>query len=178
MMNLQHSPRKASDIQHAGRCRLPAGHSRGFSLVEILVAVVVLSVGLLGLAALQTSSLRAGNDSYLRTQANLLAYNIIDRMRANYPAVSAKDYDLATGATVTASTNCASATCTTQQLADWDRKQWLDAVTTELPQASASITTQAAGDHTQIQVTVTWLEQRVQKSAAAAPTTITVTTLI
>ncbi|HLE93281.1 MAG TPA: type IV pilus modification protein PilV, partial [Sulfuricaulis sp.] len=56
---------------------------RGFSLIEVLVALLVLSIGLLGLAALQTTSLQYNTGSYFRTQATFLAYDIIDRMRAN-----------------------------------------------------------------------------------------------
>ena len=55
----------------------------GFSLIEVLVALFVLSIGLLGLAALQTTGLRFSHQSYERTQATLQAYDIIDRMRTN-----------------------------------------------------------------------------------------------
>jgi type IV pilus assembly protein PilV len=56
---------------------------RGFTLVEVLIAVLVLAIGLLGLAGLQASSLRFNHDAQLRTQATLLAYDMADRMRAN-----------------------------------------------------------------------------------------------
>lgn len=56
---------------------------KGFTLVEMLVALVVLSIGLLGVAALQLTSLRNNHSSAMRTQATFLAYDIIDRMRAN-----------------------------------------------------------------------------------------------
>lgn len=55
----------------------------GFSLLEVLIALLVLSLGLLGLAALQVTSLKFNTESYYRTQATFLAYDIIDRMRAN-----------------------------------------------------------------------------------------------
>jgi type IV pilus assembly protein PilV len=55
----------------------------GYSLIEVLVALFVLAVGLLGLAALQTTSFKFNSDSYARTQATLIAYEIIDRIRAN-----------------------------------------------------------------------------------------------
>ena len=55
----------------------------GVSLVEVLVAVVVISVGLLGVAALQISTLQNNHNSLLRTQANALADDILDRIRAN-----------------------------------------------------------------------------------------------
>ena len=55
----------------------------GFTLLEVLVALVILSIGLLGLAGLQAASLRYNHSSYLRSQATLIAYDIVDRMRAN-----------------------------------------------------------------------------------------------
>ena len=63
---------------------LRARHAvHGYSLIEVLIALFVLAVGLLGLAALQTTSFKFNSDSYARTQATLIAYEIIDRIRAN-----------------------------------------------------------------------------------------------
>lgn len=75
-----------------------AHRARGFTLVEALVALVVLSIGLLGVAALQLTSLRSNHGSAMRSQATFLAYDIIDRMRANREAALAGQYDIALGA--------------------------------------------------------------------------------
>lgn len=56
---------------------------RGFYLLEVLVSLLVLAIGLLGIAALQAQGLRNNHDAYTRSQATMLAYDIIDRMRAN-----------------------------------------------------------------------------------------------
>jgi type IV pilus assembly protein PilV len=76
---------------------------RGTTLIETLVALVVLSVGLLGIAALQMTSLRNNRGAHLRSQAQVLAYDIADRMRANRNAAQANAYltTLAAGATGT-----------------------------------------------------------------------------
>ncbi|HEC17804.1 MAG TPA: type IV pilus modification protein PilV [Gammaproteobacteria bacterium] len=65
----------------------------GFTLVEILVTIVVVSIGLLGLAGLQINGLRANLSSEARSKASVLANDIIERMRANPLGVAAGAYD-------------------------------------------------------------------------------------
>ena len=74
---------------------LPAN---GFTMVELLVAVLVLSIGLLGLAGLQAAGLRNNQSAYLRSQATIVAYDIADRMRANRAAADVGAYNIALGA--------------------------------------------------------------------------------
>jgi len=71
---------------------------RGFTMIEVLVALVVLSIGLLGAAKLQVLAVRYNSQSFLRGQAVVLAYDMADRMRANPTAVAAGNYDSADGA--------------------------------------------------------------------------------
>lgn len=63
----------------------------GFGLIEVLVTLVILSASLLALAALQTRSLQFNQGAYLRSQANIYAYDILDRMRLNVALL--KDYE-------------------------------------------------------------------------------------
>ena len=56
---------------------------RGFSLIEVLVALVVLSIGMLGIAALYVDSLRSGRTAIHRTQAVILVSDMAERIRAN-----------------------------------------------------------------------------------------------
>lgn len=60
-----------------------SSYSHGFTLIEVLVSMVILAVGLLGLAAMQAISLRDNQDVYYYQQATLLAYEMQDRIRAN-----------------------------------------------------------------------------------------------
>jgi type IV pilus assembly protein PilV len=72
----------------------------GLSLVEVLVTVVLVSVGLLGIAGLQLTSVRNTNSAGQRFQATLLAEDIVERMRANRPQVIRGRYQLGVGAVV------------------------------------------------------------------------------
>jgi type IV pilus assembly protein PilV len=70
----------------------------GFSLIEVLVAIVLLSIGMLGLSALQARATLMGIESYQRTQALLLAQDMLDRIRANKPdAIAYAGSDYGTG---------------------------------------------------------------------------------
>lgn len=75
-------------------CRGAAGQ-RGAGLVEVLVAVLVLAIGLLGIAAMQATALRNNQSSLERTQATIQTYSILDAMRANAEAARAGAYNIA-----------------------------------------------------------------------------------
>lgn len=75
------------------RGRLARRHLRGTSLVEVLVSIVIVTLGLLGAAALQANALRNNQGSYERTQTSILTQGIYDAMRANLAGVTANGYD-------------------------------------------------------------------------------------
>ena len=108
----------------------------GFTLLEVLVAVVVLSVGLLGLASLQVNGLRFNHSAYLRTQATLLAYELADRMRANRPGLTANNYDNpapAPAVNPACRTFSAAGGCNPSQIALNDIAEWQLALARLLP---------------------------------------------
>ncbi|MFC1602020.1 type IV pilus modification protein PilV [Pseudomonadota bacterium] len=76
----------------------PKQNQRGFSLIEVLVAVFILSVGLLSVAALQIIGLKNTHSALLHSQATTSATDIIDRMRINRDGALAGSYDIAIGA--------------------------------------------------------------------------------
>lgn len=115
----------------------------GFSLIEVLVALLVLAIGLLGLAALQTTGLKFGHQSYERTQAVLQAYDIIDRIRANKSGagstINTAYNSVALGNLPTVSVDCATASCTGDQLAAYDVRSWNTANASLLAEGKGAI---------------------------------------
>lgn len=74
---------------------------KGFSLIEVLVAMLILCVGLLGAAAIQLNALKYTDSSAMRTQASFIAYDMMDRIRAN----NTMDYTLPSAKAVATSTD-------------------------------------------------------------------------
>lgn len=112
---------------------MPAASSRGFTLVEVLVTVVIFSVGLLGLAGLQATGIKLNHSSLLRSQATLLAYDIVDSMRANQgpDMVNLPGYAIDIDDAPPSSAN-------TQ--ADRDLIDWIGRLSQRLPSGDGSIT--------------------------------------
>lgn len=92
----------------------------GFTLIEVLIAMIVLAVGLLGLAGLQATSLRNNLSAYNRSQATQMAYDLIDRMRANVAGIATY-----TTGTASAKANCKNITgCSPVEMATNDLYEW------------------------------------------------------
>lgn len=108
------------------------------------MTLVVLSLGILGLAGLQSTALKNTNSALLRAQAAQFAYDMADRLRANRAAAVAGNYDLA----------MAAAKPTGTSLPDTDRAGWLTQVES-LPAGDGAIAVTAAGVAT---ITVQWSE--------------------
>lgn len=94
----------------------------GFSLIEVLVALLILSFGLLALAGLQMTGIKANHSSLLRTKATYAAYEMADRMRANRVGITANAYNNASG--IPSDPGCISTNCSTSQLATTDIREW------------------------------------------------------
>jgi len=102
---------------------------RGFTLIEVLIAVFILTVGLMAMGAVQMVSMRSGGDSFMRTQAAIAAADMADRMRANITGVNAGNYAAVAGPLVNPGFDCIAATCTAAQIAQLDAFQWLNSLT-------------------------------------------------
>lgn len=148
----------------------------GYSLIEVLVALVVLGVGLLGLASLQATSLRNTDAAYRRSQAVYYAYAIIDQMRANRSAALGGNYSIDMDGSKAAQ-NCMSSACTSTQLAQRDLHQWLANLAEALPSGDGEISTSTVspstgGALTRVDVTIQWHERGRDEPVEAKVATI------
>ena len=130
----------------------------GFTLLEVLIALLILSIGLLGLAALQTTGLRSNQMASMRTLATQLAYDMTDRMRANPVGVAAQQYVIATNETP------ADPPITR---ADNDLTEWRAQVA-RLPGGLSSIT-RSAGPPVTHDISVYWDEERKEATLGSCP---------
>jgi type IV pilus assembly protein PilV len=132
------------------------GSDQGFTLVEVLIALVVLAVGLLGIAALYIDSLRASRTALLRTQAVAVASDLADRIRSNRDACSAAGCAYEGEGVLTDS--CESTVgCTAAELAANDLSRWRDTGSALLPNFSGNVDF-VAGTPNQYVITVVWSE--------------------
>ncbi|HKK06661.1 MAG: type IV pilus modification protein PilV [Gammaproteobacteria bacterium] len=131
-------------------------NQRGFTLVEVLVALVIFSIGLLGLAGLQSQSIRYTHSAYLRTQATFLAYDILDRMRVNMTQAKNSTYDMSMSY-VPPSASCVGvgAACSPLDLRNADRYEWKQSLAA-LPNGKGSIQTVTAGGQTKWVIDIQW----------------------
>ncbi len=127
----------------------------GFSLLEVLITMLIVSFGLLGIAGLVITSLKNTQGSYARSQASLLANDIIDRMRANRAVASAtpSPYNL----TLTADPAGAGVPLA-------DLTQWRSALATSVPAGTGAVNVDDASK--KVTVTVQWNDSHATADAA------------
>lgn len=101
----------------------------GISMIEVLIAMLVLTIGLLGMAALQAQATKFNHSAYLRTQATNLAYDIGDRIRANQDQALSGNYDHDLEDSKPSGNN----------ISDQDLAQWLTAIENALPSGRGAI---------------------------------------
>lgn len=158
-------------------------------MIELLVAVLVMGIGVLGITGLQVVSLQNNRGALLRAEAVMLAYDMMDRIRVNRGA----NYDgLALGAAPAAANDCMANACTEAEMVTFDQTSWkcslggfnddaacvalrgagvLPAVTAQpgLPSGDGAIDVVGAAPNQVVRITVRW-----QEPNAANPTTIVI----
>lgn len=159
----------------------------GITLIEVMIAVLIFSIGLIGLAGLLVFATQSSHSAFLRTQATFLANNLGDRMRANPVGVWSDDYDSTAYPISGTLENCnASDPCDPAELADRDQVLWSNMLTALLPNSTAAVSCSEddlsyVPNASQVAMrppyggactlTITWSERGVTEDRAAAPQT-------
>lgn len=113
------------------------GGAHGFLLIEVLVSIVIISIGLLGLAELHAVAVAKGTSGLLRSKATELGYAMGDRIRANQVGAAAGAYANLTG--VPADPGCITLSCTPAQLAAYDYYEWNREIAAALPSGTGVV---------------------------------------
>jgi type IV pilus assembly protein PilV len=137
---------------------LSRSYQRGLSMIEVLVAVVIISLGLLGMAGLQASGMRTSQSAFYRAQAAQFTNDMAERMRANLG--DARNYTLALTATAPTGTS----------VRERDRADWLARLAT-LPAGDGSIAVDLANNT--VTIAVQWDDTRAGGAANANYTLVT-----
>lgn len=124
---------------------------QGFSLIEVMVTMVVVSIGLLGIAGIIVTNMKNTHSAHARSQATVLVNDIVDRMRANRALAEASPspYAIAMNGAV----------CSTGVACD-DLDQWQKALKNGLPAGAGSVSYDAGTR--KVTVTVQWDDRRAK----------------
>ena len=134
--------------KHVSTCRDNIGCAAGFTLIEVLISVIILAIGLLGLASLQALALKNNKDAFLYTQASLLGYEMSDRIKSNKAYWSNACLDGINNTGIPCffvlnpnsenGCNDPNQACTSAQMANYDYFYWINSVQSKLPNVSVT----------------------------------------
>lgn len=149
---------------------------RGFTLLEVLITLLILSIGLLGLAGLQLTGLKLNDSAEQRSQATILAYDILDRMRANRAVAEGGGYNITT-ATDPAASSCAGAArnCTPEAMKNYDLYEWRQILAERLPGGTGQISL-SGGTPPTVTIQVQWFDEKADREATRNRTATAATT--
>ncbi len=130
----------------------------GFSLIEVLITILIVSFGLLSMAALIIAGARSNNIAHYRSIASKQTEDIADRMRANLAGVSAGAYN-ALAASIPSSIDCVTSVCNESQVASYDHAQWNTANSRLLPNGTGTVNGNLAVGYV---ITMMWTEKEMK----------------
>jgi type IV pilus assembly protein PilV len=140
----------------------PKRSQQGVSLIEVLVAAVIIAIGLLGLAGLQTRSLQMNQSAHYRSQANYFAYAMVDALRMNESAAESGGFN----------TDMSDGPPGGTTVADETLERWKKSIDDTLPTdssgntgGSVEVTTTSTPDTTKAVITVAWVDERWSEDA-------------
>jgi type IV pilus assembly protein PilV len=143
---------------------------RGFTMLEILVTLFLLTMWLLASAGVQSASLQFNKAAQFRTQAVYFATDLAERMQANKTGATAGNYSYSGPASSTP-TDCTTAICSPAALAAFDLDEWSGRVTAALPSGTVSVTPDAVGNPVTYTIVITWVDRRTDRTYSTTGST-------
>ncbi len=157
-----------------------ASRQAGFNLVEVMIAALVISLGMLGIAGLQLVSMKGSHQSFMRHQATFLVQDVVERIRANPSQITLYnnfDTDTAGSFSCPAAKDCGSVVCSAQEMVNYDRSSIACGLNQRLFNGNVKIScNQAACAQNDIQVEVSWQEREFGQETSATLTNATTRT--
>jgi len=129
---------------------------RGFTMIEVLVAMIILAIGLLGVAGLQALSLKQTSNSAVRSLVTMHAYDLSERMRSDFDDIAVFEK-----ADSTACDSC-----------DAKLSAWHDRLIEDVPTASTEVDVTTNADSSFAEITVSWTERDIGNDALAQSYTL------
>ena len=136
-----------------GRTKFVTRAQRGFSLIEVLIALIIMSVGMLGIASLYVQSMQAGRTSLFRHNAVTLAGDVTDRIRANPTAAAAYEGAGADNGCIAGTTACSDAEMAAQDILLWDQQ-----AVAPLQNGVVAVPVAETAIPTSYSIAITWVE--------------------
>ncbi|MBO6850514.1 MAG: type IV pilus modification protein PilV [Marinobacter sp.] len=131
--------------------KLVSLRSAGFTMIEVLVALIILAIGLLGVAGMQALSLKQTSNSNIRSLVTMHAYDLSERMRSESSDVTVFEKAL-------------SATCAD---CNSDLEAWHDLLVSDVPTATSAVDVTTTANSTFAEITVNWTERGIGNDAIA-----------
>jgi type IV pilus assembly protein PilV len=144
----------------------------GFSMIEVLVTILLISLALLGTSGLQAYALKLNQGAQFRTQAVLLASDLAERMESNKFGAVAGSYVYNCPATALAEiTDCgpSGGACTPAKLAEYDLLQWRASVQNTLPKSVCSVTQTVTGNPSTYSISISWIDRQTNTNYDTTP---------
>ena len=143
---------KPIHVRHKRHAR--TSKQNGASLLEVMIALFILAVGLLGYVGLITSGLTINQRAYTLTQAMFFAEDFVDRARANRDVIS--QYRMVFDEPPTTTADCNTNSCSEDQMASWDKVEWWTQLDNTLFNADAEVVIDTDSGKTEMTITISY----------------------